>query len=278
MSRDVWDPDQYAAFSDERSRAFFELVGQVRASAPGRVVDLGCGDGSLTATLTRRWPDATVEGIDSSPEMIAAAAKLAGPTGAEAKGAGHHTTAPQGSLRFAVGDVGEWRPDGPVDVIVSNAALQWVEGHQALLPAWVEGLSAGGWLAFQVPGNFHFPSHVILREVCGSPRWKDRLGGTLRSDPVSEPSEYLKILAGLGCRVNVWETTYLQILSGPDPVLEWVKGTALRPALTRLRDDEQARADFLEECRDQLRAAYPAESFGTVFPFRRIFAVARKAP
>jgi trans-aconitate 2-methyltransferase len=270
----MWDPEQYWAFSDERSRPFFELMGQVQAIAPGRVVDLGCGHGELTATLTRRWPDAVVEGLDSSPEMIAAAQKLAGPTASEANGTGYHTAVPTGRLRFAVGDLAEWQPDGPVDLIVSNAALHWVPDHRDLLPRWADALSPAGWLAFQVPGNFDFPSHAILRELCQSPRWRDRLGDVLRWHPVGEPAEYLELLAGRDCQVNAWETTYLQVLCGADPVLEWVKGTALRPVLTTLSDEEQA--EFLPEYARRLRDAYPATPRGTVFPFRRIFVVARR--
>lgn len=285
MSRDIWDPDQYWAFSDERSRPFFELLGQVQASAPERVVDLGCGNGELTATLTRRWPDAVVRGVDSSPEMIGAAEKLAGPTTADANGAGHHTAAPRGELSFAIGNLAEWEPDGAVDVIVSNAALHWVPNHRELLPRWIGALNPGGWLAFQVPGNFDFPSHVILRELCQSPQWRERLSDALRWHPVAEPVEYLELLAGLGCRVNAWETTYLQVLQGEDPVLEWVKGTALRPVITKLTEDEKQAGlgegelvnAFLAEYRQRLRDAYPATDHGTVFPFRRIFVVARRA-
>ena len=285
MSRDVWDPEQYWAFSDERSRPFFELMGQVQASAPGQVVDLGCGNGELTATLTRRWPNAIVHGVDNSQEMIAAAEKLAGPTTPEANGVGHHTATPMGQLSFSVGDLAAWEPERPVDVIVSNAALQWVPNHRELLPRWVAALNPGGWLAFQVPGNYDFPSHVILRELCQSPRWQERLSSTLRRHPVAEPGEYLDLLAGLGCRVNAWETTYLQVLQGEDPVLEWVKGTTLRPVITKLTEDEKQAGlaegelvnAFLAEYAQLLRDAYPATDHGTVFPFRRIFVVARRA-
>jgi len=165
-----------------------------------------------------------------------------------------------------------------MDVIISNAALQWVPEHRELLVRWAGGLNPGGWLAFQVPGNFGAPSHVLLRELAGSPRWRERLGGVLRSDPVSEPAEYVALLAEAGCRVNAWETTYAQILPGDDPVLEWVKGTALRPVLTALGTDSAEAAEFLDDYRALLREAYPAAPYGTVFPFRRIFVVARREP
>jgi trans-aconitate 2-methyltransferase len=261
MSRDkghdVWDPQQYGLFPDERSRPFFELVGRVRAVDPLGVVDLGCGSGELTATLAGRWPAASVEGIDGSAEMIKAAVRHATP-----------------GLRFSVGDVADWSPEGRVDVIVSNAVLQWVPTHCDLLPRWVGWLDPGGWLAFQVPGNFDAPSHTIMRELCVSPRWRDRLGAVLRSHPVLDPAGYLDLLAGQGCRVDAWETTYTQLLPGDDPVLEWVKGTALRPVLGALDAAEAAR--FTREYAARLREAYPRMSYGTPFPFRRIFVVAQR--
>ncbi|MDX6433616.1 MAG: trans-aconitate 2-methyltransferase [Streptosporangiaceae bacterium] len=259
---DTWDPAQYWVFADERSRPFFELVGRIGAEAPARVVDLGCGHGELTATLAQRWPGAAIAGIDSSTEMINAAHRLA---------AGHPAR-----LEFAVGNLADWAPEGPVDVIVSNAALQWVPEHRELLPRWTQALSPGGWLAFQVPGNAGAPSHALLRELCRSPRWRDRLADVLRWHPVGDPAEYFGLLAGQGCRVDAWETTYLQVLQGDDAVLEWVKGTALRPVLAALGGEGAAEtAEFLTEYAGLLREAYPPGPHGTLFPFRRIFVVAR---
>jgi trans-aconitate 2-methyltransferase len=263
MSRDLWDPEQYAAFSDERSRPFFELAAQVHAAGPAHVADLGCGSGALTRTLARRWPHAHIHGIDSSREMIAAAQSPA-------------EDAPDGSVRFEVGDLSDWKPAQPMDVILSSAALQWVPEHRDLLVRWAAELTRGGWLAFQVPGNFGAPSHVLLRDLAESPRWRDRLGGILRTDPVGEPAEYLALLAEAGCQVNAWETTYAQILPGDDPVLEWVKGTALRPVLTALGESSPEAHEFLQQYRALLRGAYPTAPYGTVFPFRRIFVVARR--
>jgi trans-aconitate 2-methyltransferase len=254
-----WDPGQYERYADERSRPFFELAGRVGADRPRRVVDLGCGTGALTATLAHRWPVARIEGLDRSPDMIAEAAARAIPD----------------RLSFAVDDVTRWRPDQPVDVIVSNAVLQWIPGHADLLPAWVAALAPGGWLAFQVPGNDGAPSHLILDELRAAPRWRDALRGAAPGPRVLEPEAYLALLAGLGCSVDAWETTYLHVLQGPDPVLEWVKGTALRPVVTALEGAE--REAFLAEYAARLREAYPARSFGTVLPFRRLFVVARRA-
>jgi trans-aconitate 2-methyltransferase len=252
-----WDPAQYARFSDERSRPFFDLTGQVGPAEPASVVDLGCGSGELTAELAVRWPAAAVRGLDSSAEMIERARGLAG-----------------NRLSFALADAADFDASG-VDVLVSNALLQWVPGHQGLLCRWAAELNAGGWLAFQVPANFGSPSHRLMRELADSTRWRDRLAGVLRhDDAVAEPAEYLELLTGAGLRVNAWQTSYLHVLSGPDPVLEWVRGTGLRPVLQALGED--AAAEFVAEYAAQLRQAYPARPFGTVFPFLRTFVVAHK--
>ncbi|MEO3812081.1 trans-aconitate 2-methyltransferase [Sphaerisporangium sp. B11E5] len=251
MSRDMWDPELYGRYAGERARPFFELLARVRAENPERVVDLGCGSGELTLELARRWPGAAVHGLDSSPAMIA--------------------KAPPGPS-FGVGDVRDWRPDAPVDVIFSNAVLQWVPEHRELLARWTGFLREGGWLAFQVPGNFSAPSHARVREVCRSAAWKDALGDLVRDDPVDGPEGYLRLLAGLGCAVDAWETTYVHVLPGEDAVLKWISGTALRPMLDRL-GPERSR-DFLADCAAALAEDYPREPFGTAFPFRRVFVVA----
>ncbi|MEU4573725.1 trans-aconitate 2-methyltransferase [Nonomuraea sp. ATR24] len=255
MSRDMWDPATYDRYADERSRPFFELLARVRADSPDYVVDAGCGTGELTTELARRWPEATVDGFDSSPNMITRARSIDGATPS-----------------FAVADVTTWHPDRPVDVLVSNAVLQWVPEHRDLIERWVEALSPGGWLAFQVPGNHRAPSHAAIRELCASREWSDRLGDLDRGDPVGTPVDYADLLSG--CRVDAWETTYVHILQGERPVLDWVSGTALRPVLDRLRPDEAER--FTAELAGLLADAYPAREYGTPFPFRRIFVVAQK--
>ncbi|WP_433416566.1 trans-aconitate 2-methyltransferase [Microtetraspora malaysiensis] len=255
MGSDIWDPAVYRAYADERSRPFRDLLARVAARNPAYVVDLGCGTGELTAELAGRWPTATVHGVDSSASMI--------------------EKAPGGErLGFEVADVRDWRPSRPVDVIVSNAVLQWVPEHRELLARWVTHLTPDGWLAFQVPGNFDAPSHTVIRGLCRTPAWRDELGDLVRDAPVGEPVEYLELLAGLGCAVDAWETTYIHVLPGADAVLGWVKGTALRPMFNRLSPDRHAA--FLAECGRLLAEAYPRRPYGTAFPFRRIFVVARK--
>jgi trans-aconitate 2-methyltransferase len=252
----MWDPGQYRRFADERARPFFDLVARIGTDAPRSVVDLGCGPGDLTVDLARRWPGAAILGIDSSAEMIAAARR-----GERRPG-----------VSFTVADLRDWQPDAAVDVLLCNAVLQWVPGHLGLLPRWVSWLSGGGWLAFQLPGNFDQPPHAVLREMAASPRWRPLIGEAELTRQAGDLTGYLDVLAGAGCQVDAWETTYLHILHGEDPVVEWVKGTALRPVLAVLDDAETA--EFLAEYRDRMRRAYPPRSFGTVLPFRRVFVVA----
>ena len=255
-----WDPGEYLRFGDERGRAFVDLVARVGAEDPHRVVDLGCGPGNLTRLLSQRWPDAHVEGVDSSPEMV---------DRARAEGEG-------GRLAFRVGDLRDWSPDEPVDVLLSNATLQWVPGHVDLLPRLVSAVRAGGWFAFQVPGNFGERSHTAIAELRAAPRWRERLDGTDIEQPSSEePAVYLDRLVALGCRADVWETTYLQVLQGPDAVVRWISGTGLRPGLGAL--DARERDDFVAEYRALVAEAYPERPWGTVLPFRRVFAVAQRA-
>ena len=260
----MWDPAQYLSFADERSRPFFDLVARIGAVNPGHVVDLGCGPGQLTASLAERWPEAMVLGIDSSADMIRAA---------EAAGYGEGSL--RGRLSFAVGDVRDFKPDRPVDVIVSNAVLQWVPEHLDLLPRWAGYLAPGGWLAFQLPGNFDQPSHAVLRELAASDRWRDRLARVALNRQAGEPTAYLDLLTRAGLVVDAWETTYLHVLRGPDPVTEWYKGTGLRPVLTALAPPEAE--EFVRQYGERVRTAYPAAPYGTVLPFRRVFVVAHQA-
>jgi trans-aconitate 2-methyltransferase len=251
-----WDPERYLTYADERGRPFVELLARIGADNPGRVVDLGCGPGHLTRLLAERWPEARVEGLDSSPEMVERA----------------RATVP--GLEFAIGDLRAWvsEPGEPVDVLVSNATLQWLPGHLDLLPGLVAAVAPGGWLAFQVPGNFGEPSHTLRTELAGEAAYEIHTRG------VAVPSSchagvYLDALARLGCRVDAWETTYLHLLTGDDPVFTWVSGTGARPTLQALPDD--LREDFEAELKARLRAAYPPGPAGVVLPFRRIFVVAQ---
>jgi trans-aconitate 2-methyltransferase len=259
----MWDPAQYLHFADERSRPFYDLTARIGATAPGYVADLGCGPGQLTASLAVRWPQAEVIGVDSSAEMIRTAL------------ADQSETARSGRLSFVVGDINDWQPARPVDVITSNAVLQWVPNHMALLPRLAACLAPAGWLAFQLPGNFDQPSHAVLRELAGSARWRDQLADVQLNRQAGDPAQYLGLLAGLGLTVDAWETTYLHVLQGTDPVTNWYKGTGLRPVLAAL--DTADAQEFVAEYSQQVQKHYPAAPYGTVLPFRRVFVVAQRS-
>lgn len=261
-----WDPERYLTFADERGRPFVELIARVDADAPRTVVDLGCGPGNLTALLADRWPSAQIAGVDSSPEMIATAQ------------AAHE------GIDFTVGDLRDWVAEtelGSIDVLVTNATLQWLPEHLDLLPAIIATVAPGGWFACQVPGNFSEPSHVIRKELAAESPYAEHLAGV--EVPAShEPATYLRALTAvaiaepgdtaLGCAADVWETTYFHVLTGPDPVFTWVSGTGARPTLRALPD--ALRPEFEAEFKARLRAAYPADDQGrVVLPFRRIFFV-----
>lgn len=272
MTTPAWDPAQYLRHAGHRARPFTDLLARVPGlpgeSTPGRprIADLGCGPGNVTALLAERWPTAHITGYDNSPDMLdKALVEYEGPT------------AGGGRLDFRHADVRTWTPEAPYDLIVSNATLQWVPGHPDRFADWTAALAPGGTFAFQVPGNFTAPSHRLMRDLAHSARWRGRLAETLRhEDAVLAPAAYLERLTALGCAADVWETTYIHLLTGEDPVLDWVKGTGLRPVLTALADDPEARDAFIADYRTALREAYPAGPHGTPFPFRRIFAVARK--
>lgn len=264
----TWDPSQYALFDSYRGRPFGDLLARVGASTPRRVVDLGCGDGPLTLGLTRRWPGARVIGVDSSPEMLKAAR-------------GHDA---ENAVEWVEARAQEWDPStlgAPIDVLVTNATLQWVPTHLDLIPGWVSSLAPGGWFAMQVPTNFDAPSHALMREVAGRQARADELmPRLLRSKDVATPSTYLRTLADLGLETDVWETTYHHVLDPAgtqrSPVFEWVKGTGLRPVLEVLTDPQE-RSSFVDDYIAALDQAYPREAYGVVMGFSRLFAVGRRS-
>ncbi|WP_342803857.1 methyltransferase domain-containing protein [Luteipulveratus flavus] len=261
----VWDPAQYERFADHRTRPFFDLLDRVGAENPSLVVDLGCGNGPLTLAMAQRWPAARVVGVDSSVDMLERARAL----DRDAR------------VEWVHADVAAWdlAAVGSPDVVISNATLQWVPTHRELVPRWLEALVPGGWFAMQVPGNFAAPSHVAIREVAAAQPRGAELTAALREAPVGEPASYADLLAPSCPRLDVWETTYLQVLDPAGeqdaPVLEWVKGTALRPLLDLLKGAE--REAFLDDLRARLAREYPRSAYGTPFPFRRIFAVGQVA-
>ena len=253
----TWEPGQYLKFADARMQPALDLLARISMDNPRRIYDLGCGTGNVTQLLRRRWPMAAISGIDNSASMLAQAAR----------------DAPD--LGWIRQELATWQPDDAADLIFSNATLHWLPRHEDLLPRLVSFLAPGGVLAIQMPRNFSAPSHALIAETVLAGRWRERLEPLLRPVPVSEPSCYFRLLEPLVAEVSVWETEYLHVLQGADPVKEWVKGTWLKPLLDAL--DAADRGDFEAEYARRLRAAYPALPGGvTLFPFKRLFLTARR--
>ena len=256
----MWNAQEYLKFSQERSRPFDDLLAHVRGESASFIADLGCGPGHLTEALARRWPSAQVVGVDNSPEMLEQARQLARP----------------GRLDFVNADIANWSPSKPLDLLVSNAALQWVADHESLIPRLAGMLAAGGTLAVQMPDRFHqSPAQEAIEATAADPRWASVLQGVgLHRDSVKPLLWYIRRLHQLGFSVDAWETTYVHVLTWQDPVLEWLKGTALRPLLDRLQP--AFKDEFLRILAKRLEAAYPAEGKFTMFHFPRLFFVATR--
>lgn len=256
----TWDPGQYLQFAEARLRPALDLLAQVGPTRPPRlVVDLGCGPGNLTALLAERWPDAEVIGVDSSAAMLADARRdHPGPTWVE-------------------GDLATYEPPRPADVVFTNAALHWLPDHEHLLPTLLSRVAPGGVLAVQVPAEWDAPSHTEGFALAASDRWRGRLAVDLPEQPLLTPAQYLEVLLPLAAHVDCWVTTYHHVLEGPDPVVEWFKGSFLREFLSRLDDADGA--EFVADYADAMHQAYPPRPDGrTVLAFRRLFLVARTHP
>ncbi|TQL70338.1 trans-aconitate 2-methyltransferase [Nocardioides albertanoniae] len=260
----AWDPERYLTYSDERARPLVDLLRRVDADQPNDVVDLGCGPGNLTALAAARWPGARVVGVDSSAPMIDKA------------------RASVDGVDFAVADLRDWAESAQpasVDVLLSNATLQWVPGHLDLLPILAGTVKRGGWFAFQVPGNFAEPSHTLRAELAAEEPYAAHVEH-LEAPGSHDPADYYDALVGEGFEVDAWETTYLHVLTGEDPVFTWISGTSLRPTAAAL-EKVGLFEPFADELRERLSRAYPVrnDSVGNSFvllPFRRIFVAARR--
>jgi trans-aconitate 2-methyltransferase len=258
-----WNAEQYLRFGGHRTRPVFDLIAGVDLiglDAPGRVIDLGSGPGNSTQLLREHWPACDLTGVDNDPSMLTKARK------------------DYPAERWVEADIGEWaaRDDntGHYDLVFSNAALHWLDDHPALFARLIDKLAAGGVLACQMPRNFAAPSHSLLRQTMKEPQWRDRLRAFADWEPVSEPEAYYGWLNGRVERIDIWESEYLQVLSGDNAVLEWIKGSALVPVREALPPEEYA--SFTDRFGAKLREAYPRRSDGsTLLPFRRLFIVAR---
>lgn len=258
----TWNADQYLRFAEERTQPCRNLAARIAVASPRRVIDLGCGPGNSTEVLAKRWPDAELTGLDSSAEMIDAARRA-------------HPRS-----RWLVGDIATWTAgdDGPFDVVFSNAAMQWVGDHAAAYPRLLQQAAPGGALAVQVPGNYDGLAHRLMRELATSEAWRGRFpAGGVREWHVHAPTFYYDVLAPHAARVDLWETEYVHVMPGPEAIVEWYKGTGLRPFLDALASDAE-RAGFTAGYLDAIRAAFPARPDGRVlFPFRRLFVVAYRS-
>ena len=251
----AWDPAQYLAFGNERLQPALDLLSRIPIDAPGTVIDLGCGAGNVTKALKGRWPNAAFTGIDSSSEMLERA----------------RTEDP--GIEWIKGDLNDWRPQTPIDLLFSNAALHWLDEHDKLFPRLMEYVAPDGFLAVQMPRNWLAPSHTCVTEAVHAGPWRESLEPLLWPFPTHEPSFYYEALSPVSNSLAIWETVYCQILEGENPVAEFVKGTQLKRFLDAL--DEPERSEFEEEYRKRIRAAYPKRMDGkTLFPFRRIFILA----
>ena len=255
----AWDPAQYLKFADQRLRPAIDLLNRIDVDDPADIVDLGAGAGNVTRMLKERWPGARVTGVDDSQEMLDKAAAVA----------------PE--ITWARADLASWRPPRPADIIYSNAALHWLDGHERLFPALLSSVAPGGVLAVQLPRNFSAVSHTSISEAARSGPWRAKLEPLLRPAPVAEPAFYYGLLAPRAATLDMWETEYLQVMEGDNPVKEWTKGTWLRPLLAALEEPERSR--FEAHYAELVARAYPRRPDGrTLFPFRRLFIVARARP
>ena len=250
-----WDAGQYLRFADERTRPALDLLARLDLAPPRRAIDLGCGPGNSTALLRERWPDAEIAGLDSSPDMLAAARR------------------DYPGIDFIAGDIAEWAPAEPCDLVFSNAALQWVGDHARLLPRLLAAVAPGGALAVQMPRNHDFETHALMRRVAAEGPWRDRLAGARDPSPVRPPEFYYDCLAPLSGRVVLWETNDIQVMNGIDAIVAWLHGTGLRPFLARLDPAEQPL--FLARYQALLAGAFPSRADGKILlPYPRLFFIA----
>lgn len=255
-----WQSGQYLKFVGERTRPAVDLAARIDIEAPRRVIDLGCGPGNSTAILRARWPLATLTGLDSSEAMLATA-RSDQPTG-----------------DWQLGDIATWSAPSPCDVVFSNAALQWVPDHGAVMPHLLAQVAPGGALAWQMPANFDAAPHQLMRELGATAKWRTRFLRPARTWLVQPPEFYYDLLAPLAARLDLWHTDYLHVLAGPEAIIEWYRGSGLRPWLDALADDAEREA-FVTDYQALITAAFPRRPDGKVlFPFRRLFLIAYARP
>jgi len=254
-----WDAEQYLRFSSERTQPSVDLAARIAVPDPGRIIDLGCGPGNSTAILRQRWPKADITGLDSSADMIAAASRSYP----------HH--------EWLIGDISTWSAGIPFDLVFSNAALQWVPRHAILFPNLFDQVASGGALAVQMPAHFNSPLHREIRETADDPSWRHLMGPALNVMTKESPSFYYDLLRPLAAHLEIWETEYYHVVDSPQSIVEWFRGTGLRPFLEALENERQ-RKRFEELLQERYTRAYLPQNDGRVlFQFRRLFIIAYRA-
>jgi trans-aconitate 2-methyltransferase len=250
----MWNPEQYNKYSEQRNRPAIELIERIPPKSYKSIIDLGCGDGVITKMLLDRYNPEHIVGVDNSSSMLEKAQLT--PT----------------DINWQLSDITDFT--GNYDLIFSNAALQWLNNHNVLFKQLVQ--QTNNTLAIQMPNNFDAPSHVLLREtILENPRFKDKLASTIRTAPVMSKQDYYQLLCDNMSYLDIWETQYLQLLTGNSPILEWVRGTALVPIREKLTADEYT--EFEMKYNEKLKQTYkPASNGVTLFPFSRIFIVASR--
>lgn len=252
----VWDADQYLKYQRERTQPAIDLAARVRLEAPRRIVDVGCGPGNSTAVLAKLWPKAELSGLDSSAEMLETARES------------------QPAVHWFQVDISSWEPETQYDLVFSNAVLQWVPDHEAIFPRLMSFLVPGGALAVQLPMHYDSPLHYLVKEVSERPEWSEQTAEARQALGSESRLFYYDLLAPQSSELELWETEYIHIMENVEAILEWFRGTGLRPYLEALPDDRD-RARFETELLERYRAAYPLQANGKVlFPFRRLFIVA----
>jgi trans-aconitate 2-methyltransferase len=250
-----WDAKQYLKFADERKRPSLDLIARIAVSRPERIIDLGCGPGNSTAILRQHWPEADITGLDNSEEMIAAAGSQ-----------------PDG--KWILSDAATWTAEIPVDIVFSNATLQWLPDHDLLFPHLFSQVASGGALAVQMPAHFNSLLHKEMLEVAGDPGWTHLMDAPRNAQTKKTPSFYYNLLQPLAARLEIWETIYYHVMASPRAILEWFRGTGLRPYLAALENEGQ-RQRFEDMLLERYRQNYPRQNDGRVlFPFRRLFIIA----
>lgn len=251
-----WDADLYLKFAAERTQPSRDLVARINLQNPQRLIDLGCGPGNSTAVLAARWPQAQILGFDNSPEMIAAAQK----------------SYPRQT--WLLGDVATWQADSPFDLVFSNAVLHWLPNHRQLLPHLLAQVKPGGALAVQMPAHYRSPLHQVIQQAAQDPVWGGRLIPLQNAQTRESPAFYYEVLHGLASHLDLWETEYIHILESPQAIVDWFRGTGLRPYLDALSSDEEKQR-FEAQVLAGYTQAYPRQTDGRVlFPFRRLFFIA----